>query len=262
MLVSNTLRHVKKPRLTPTFAKVNISLKNSSFKPKWNIATLIMDTEMQHKHSKKRKLKKELKQIHNILKRSLNLVVLNTVFRQLNMALKSKFKVIANRHQKKLKNLKIDRSTTTCIKYTIYNYSPYQLTTKECTALSYGLDHYIPCKFDSNIINTDFEQFYQSILKDVSHIPENNLSRFKRKLRNTCEKYSKIHVPYKNKKVIDKLSRNKAFCILKQDTGGGFVLMDRTKYTNKCLEVLQTDQLIKLNRDPTKSIEGKIQRIL
>ena len=38
--------------------------------------------------------------------------------------------------------------------------------------------------------------------------------------------------------------------------------MDRTKYTDKCLELLQTNQFMKLNHDPTKSIEGKIQRIL
>ena len=38
--------------------------------------------------------------------------------------------------------------------------------------------------------------------------------------------------------------------------------MDRTKYIDKCLGLLQTNQFMKLNHDPTKSIEGKIQRIL
>ena len=38
--------------------------------------------------------------------------------------------------------------------------------------------------------------------------------------------------------------------------------MDRNKYTDKCLELLQTNQFMKLNHDPTKSIEGKIQRVL
>ena len=38
--------------------------------------------------------------------------------------------------------------------------------------------------------------------------------------------------------------------------------MDRTKYTYKCLELLQTNKIMKLNHDLTKSIEGKIQRIL
>ena len=168
MKVSADIKYIKtckKERLTPTFAKVNISLENASFKLKWKIATLIMKTEMQNKHSEKRKLKKELKQICNTLKRSLNLVILNAVFHQLNIALKSKFKVIANCHQKKLTNLqkqherKTDKSTTTYIKNTVHNFSSYQLTTEEYTALSYRLDHHIPCKFNNNRIHTEFEQF-------------------------------------------------------------------------------------------------------
>ena len=115
------------------------------------------------KHSEKRKLKKELKQICNILKRSLNLVVLNAVFHQLNIALKSKFKMIANRHQKKLTNLrkqqerKTDKSVTTYIKNTVHSFLSYQLTTEEYTTLSYGLDHHIPCEFNNNRMHTEFE---------------------------------------------------------------------------------------------------------
>ena len=93
---------------------------------------------------------------------------------------------------------------------------------------------------------TEFEQFYQSISKDISHIPENDLSCLKIIFRNTYKIYSKIHVPFKYKNVIDQLSRNKDLRILKQGKGRGVVLMDRTKYTNKCLELLQTNTFIKL----------------
>ena len=99
-------------------------------------------------------------------------------------------------------------------------------------------------------------------MKDISHTPENYLSSLKTKLRNTCEKYSEIRVPYKYKKITDQLSRNKDLCILKQDKGRGVVLMDRTKYTNICLEILETNQFTKLNHDPTKSVEEMIQRLL
>ena len=98
-----------------------------------------------------------------------------------SLALKSKFKVITNCHQKKLTNLreqqerKISKSMTTYVKNTVHNFSSYQLTTEEYTALSYGLDRHIPCKFSSNRIRTEFEQFYQSILKDISQIPESDL---------------------------------------------------------------------------------------
>ena len=65
------------------------------------------------------------------MKRTLNLVILNTAFHQLNRALKSKFKTIIKRHQQKLTNLskqqegKVLRSTTTYMKNVGYNFSSY-----------------------------------------------------------------------------------------------------------------------------------------
>ena len=137
--------------------------------------------------------------------------------------------MITNCHQKKLTNLrkqqerKTDKPMVTYIKNTVHNFSSYRLSKEEYTALSYGLDQHIPYKFNNNRIHTEFEQFYQSILKDISHIPESDLSCLKTKMRNTCEKYSKMQVPNKYKKVIDQLSRNRNLCILKQDKGRGVV---------------------------------------
>ena len=139
------------------------------------------------------------------LKRGLNLIVLNTVFHQLNAAFKSKFKVVTSRHQSKLSNLHKQQKANTIeskthyIKNTVQSFSSYQLSTGEYTALSYKLDHHVPTRLTNNRIHTEFEQFYQGILKDMSHLPENYLSSLKMKLWSTCEKYSKIYVPYKYK---------------------------------------------------------------
>ena len=102
----------------------------------------------------------------------------------------------------------------------------------------YGLDHHIPTRLNNNRIYTEFEQFYQGILRDISYIPGNYLSSLKTKLENACEKYSKIWVPCKYTKIIGQLSRNKDLCILQQHKGCGVMLMDRTKYINKYLELL------------------------
>ena len=48
--------------------------------------------------------------------------------------------------------------------------------------------------------------------------------------------------------------------LLRQDKGRGIVIIDRNRYTNKCLNILNTEQFRKLDEDPTKSIEAKIQR--
>ena len=88
-------------------------------------------------------------------------------------------------------------------------------------------------------MHAEFEQFYHGILRDILHIPENYLLSLKTNLRNTfCEKYSKICVQNKYKKVNDRLSRNKVLCIFKQDRGCSVLLMDRIKYTSKYLELL------------------------
>ena len=49
---------------------------------------------------------------------------------------------------------------------------------------------------------------------------------------------------------------------MKQDKRSAAVIMDKTKYQEKCLALLNTNQFVKLNRDPTKQIETKIQRVL
>ena len=47
--------------------------------------------------------------------------------------------------------------------------------------------------------------------------------------------------------------------LLHQDKGTGIVIIDRNRYTNKCLNILNTEQFRKLDRDPTKPIEAKIR---
>ena len=38
---------------------------------------------------------------------------------------------------------------------------------------------------------------------DISHVPDEDLSHLKTKLRNTCDKYSQTHITYKYKKIIE-----------------------------------------------------------
>ena len=50
-----------------------------------------------------------------------------------------------------------------------------------------------------------------------------------------------INIPYKYKKVIDNLSKNKNILVLKQDKGRGVAILDTTKYTEKCMTLLKTE---------------------
>ena len=64
------------------------------------------------------------------------------------------------------------------------------------------------------------------------------------------------------KMIIDSLSKKQNISIMKQDKGRGVVVMNRSNYTEKCLNILQNEQFIKLRHDPTNSIENQIQREL
>ena len=81
-------------------------------------------------------------------------------------------------------------------------------------ALNYVLYQHIQNTVSYNSIKTEFELFYQNILRDISHIPEQTLAHVKTKLRNTCEKYCKTKIPWKYKEVIKKLSNNNSIAIL------------------------------------------------
>ena len=62
--------------------------------------------------------------------------------------------------------------------------------------------------------------------------------------------------------IIDSLSKKQNISIMKQDKGRGVVVMNRSNYTEKCLNILQNEQFIKLRHDPTNSIKNQIQREL
>ena len=71
-------------------------------------------------------------------------------------------------------------------------------------------------------------------------MPENEINKLKTKLRSTCEKYSNIKVQHTQRKIISGLSKRNDIILLKQYKGRGVVAMDRSKYTEKCLEMLPT----------------------
>ena len=59
--------------------------------------------------------------------------------------------------------------------------------------------------------------------------------------------------------MIDKLARNTDIIILKQDKGRVVIILDRKNYIQKCVSILNTSQFRKLDNDPTKSLERKVQ---
>ena len=149
------------------------------------------------------------------------------------------------------------------IKHIVHYFSNCVLSDEEYKVLYYRLDHHISSASFYNAFNTKFELFYQNLLTNISHIPNNRLFLLKIKIRNTCHKYKKITVPYKYKQVIRKLSKYENIGILRQDKEGGWVvIMGSSKYMPNFLDILDSEQFVKIYDNRTKPIEGKIQRCI
>ena len=120
----------------------------------------------------------------------------------------------------------------------------------------------IQVKLNKHTSKTEFKVFCQSLLKNISHIPENDTSLNKIKLQSTYEKYSNVYLPYEYRRTVKNLSKNDSIVIMNQDKGRSNIIMGKHRYTEKCLEMLNTKQFSKISVDPTKKREAKIQRVL
>ena len=72
----------------------------------------MIETELQNKHREKRKLRKDIRSLNMLLSISLSVIVYNALLHQINIAVKSRIKVIKLQHGKKLHNLKLKQGTT------------------------------------------------------------------------------------------------------------------------------------------------------
>ena len=144
----------KKEQLNPTFTKVNVSIRTDTYKLKRNIVRLVMETELQNKHWEKSKLRNDIRSINILLSTPLSVIVYNALLHQINIAVKSRIKIIKLRHEKKLHDLKLKQETAnyvderkqSYIKHTAHNFSSYVMSNEEYITLSFGLDHHIPTK--------------------------------------------------------------------------------------------------------------------
>ncbi len=256
----------KRNKLIPVFAKPKISIQVKA-STRWKIAETIIDTEMKNQRRNESRLKEELRRSVNNLKRTTGFVTFCAFNYVINKEIRRNRRKWRETHDKKLKNLfdkKRDKSNggRNTPRDIVYNFSSHTLTPEETHILAYGLDHHIHTKLDNNSIKTEFEAMYYHLDKHFKDLPANEKDEMKSKIRRTCENY--INLPSKSKyeETINRLSKNKDIVILRQDKGKGVILMNRSKYVEKCLSQLETPNFSKLDADPTKSFETKVQKAL
>ena len=69
------IKTCKMENLIPTFAKINLSVKDDNKKLTRRIARIVMESQFRSKYREKKKLKKELTILNNHLKTSFNMIL-------------------------------------------------------------------------------------------------------------------------------------------------------------------------------------------
>ena len=144
----------------------------------------------------------------------------------------------------------------------VINFSSYILSEQERKILSLSLDHYIPFKSDDKRVQVEFERFYSDLLSQSSSLSLYEKSNLKRIFLNTYHRYSKIKHTSEEKTILESLIKNPDIVLLKLDKGRGVVIMNRSDYIRKAERFLNGSQFEKLDNDPTKSFQAKVQRTL
>ncbi len=118
----------KRNKLIPTFAKPKISIK-TNYAVRWKIATTIIDAEIRNKQRKQDKLKKELLQETNAIKRQIGYISLCSLNKSINDTIKGKMKEWKRTHEKKLTKLFDGKAKSTATQKnpqnTVRNFSSY-----------------------------------------------------------------------------------------------------------------------------------------
>ena len=142
------------------------------------------------------------------------------------------------------------------------NFSSYVLSEQERKVLALSLDHYIPFRSDDKRLQVEFERFYSDLLSHSSSLNLDAKSNLKRIFFNTYHRYSKLKHTSEEKSVLKNLIKNPDIVLLKLDKGRGVVIMNRSDYVRKSENFLSDSQFKKLDSDPTKSFQAKVQRTL
>ena len=263
----NFLVKCRKENLSPKFADPKLSIRSPE-KLKKKISKLIIQTEIKNKHTIKKTILKDLRNTIQQIQNKTSFLTHQALKYKVRLNVAYKKGKWQDVHEKKLQNLLISTSNNNILsnddfsRKTIHNFSSYILSEKEVNVLSRTLDDYVPFKTDVRRMEVEFEKFYQTILPHTSNLGVTQKSRLKSKFLNVFHEYSNIKCPWKDKRIVEGLMQNNEIVLLKQDKGRGVVILNKNDYINKSLEFLSDSQFVKLDVDPTKSFQTKIQTTL
>ena len=219
-------------------------IENSKLKPSIAVEQIFIKNELRVNQNLSMKLQKEYSNVLDVLKQELSFTDLITFMKFVSS---TNEKLVARKKAQNAKSLKslISRRFGTLSKRHITNLSSYKLDEDEEFTLSLGLNFSLPpVKVNREEVFTSFEMFYNHIRKHKP-VDKYHEKTFKANLISHAHSYSvntkdhEFELDAKSiRKSVLKLKKNKDIIITKPDKGSGTVILNRSDYVTKMLEIL------------------------
>ena len=264
-------------QLMPNFLRIKLWKNDRRHKRAYkNFQRKLLELEIQNKIKEINRLKDTVNKCFEDLKRHINTIDTNHVKCFIQEQNSKKLRKVKAIHVRKLFNLGIDKQKELDPNKVVFNYSDVTLSNSLKTLLAKGLQYALP----PNRLN--FGHFFLPFEKLLRSLKNHNLSNDTPQAGNYVTTkikelafsvyYSFNHRAVKSNisgaelKELKQLSKNKEIIVTKPDKGQGVVLMNKTDYNNKVLNVLNDHTKFTEIKDNCLAliikIEDKLNRLL
>ena len=162
--------------------------------------------------------------------------------------------VPSNRYQTK-PHLHSKKSFT---KHTVVNMSQRTLSADETKVLSRGMNFALVPQ------SSPVENIIQHTEPVLRHLDKSSADEIRLQVHQALRKHkpAKPNISRQEQAAINSLRHDKTIHILRADKGNATVVMDKTEYDRKVADILNSASYRELQKDPTQSIERRLQQKL
>ena len=190
------------------------------------------------------------------------LIIKKLLFRNIRKSEQS----IIRTHEKKLRNLKKNRSNPFTHEEVVKNCSTKNLSFEELNIPKFGLNHSLPpLKLRKTNVFVSFEMIHRLLREDLKN--DTDKPTLKAQLSHLANSYVYNYQPSRSTltkhRILKKLRNDKEIVILRPDKGSGVVVLNRSDYEKSIKNLINDKTKFKeLSEDVTIKRESKLQRFL
>ena len=265
------LQNCKLFRVFPKFLSFRIPYGNSN--DLCSIRKRLLRSAIHKRISEKRQLDRQYDSLVRKLKCVLSPLDWFIINRCVARNVRKSMDTVVRQHASKMRKLTHNTELPFTADNVITNISSHKLSSAEQDALKFGLKHGLPpSRLSKTDVFVSFEKLYNYLSSNLKEGANSN--QLKTDLSHMAHHYVSVYKPSKQAlrkhSILKKLKSNPDLVVTKPDKGNGVVIMNKSDYHTRMLEMIGDESKFKkrdrfcgiANKDITIFREGQLQRFL